>query len=125
MANDAMLNARPDADWMNVLLRARQIRTDTLVALAETWAERPDLVIAHLDALAATVERRGAAWDSAVDDAEGDLQMDEADMSLDETRALQLADELRAAASQTLAARLRASAARPIPFPHQQDRSAA
>lgn len=122
MAYDAELNAVIDPMWMAVLLRARDIRNDTLRTLAEAWAEQPDLVIRALDQLAAVVEQAGPGWDAAVTDAESDLQMGEAHVRLDETRAVQLADELRDAAGQTLAARLRTS---PIPFPSQQDRSAA
>jgi hypothetical protein len=122
MAHDAELNAQLDPLWHAVLLRARDIRNDTLRTLAEAWAEQPDLVIRALDQLAAVVEQGGPAWDAAVVDTESDLQMGEAHVSLDETRALQLADELRVAAGQTLAARLRTT---PIPFPNQQDRSAA
>lgn len=121
MATDAELNAGLDPLWHAVLLRARGIRNDTLRTLAEAWAEKPDLVIRALDQLAAVVEQAGPGWDAAVDDAESDLQMDEAHISLDETQALQLAAELRDAASQTLAARLRTT---PIPFPNQQGRAA-
>jgi hypothetical protein len=126
MAHDAELNAQIDPMGMAVVLRARDIRNDDLAAIAEVWAEKRDLVIEHLDRLAAAVERRGAAWDTAVDDAECSWQMDEAHVRLDETQALQLAGELRDAAGQTLAARARA--AQPpvhLYLPSQQDRSAA
>ena len=126
MAYDAEPSAQIDPMWMAVLLRARDIRNDTLRTLAEVWAEQPDLVIRALDQLAAVVEQGGPAWDAAIDDAESDLQMDEAHVRLDETRALQLADELRDAAGLTLAARAR-TAQPPVHLylPSQQDRSAA
>ncbi|MFI6443784.1 hypothetical protein [Kitasatospora sp. NPDC050543] len=124
MARDEMLNADTSpAGAFHVLLRVRGIRYDTLAAVAEMWLTDRDLVEEHLDRLAAVVERRGAQWDAEVDDAECSWQMDEAHVELDETQALQLADELRDAAGRTFGHESRAAAA--IPFPHQQNRSAA
>jgi hypothetical protein len=119
MAHDAELNAQLDPMWTAVLLRARGIRNDTLAAIAEKWITDRDKVLELLDQLADTVEQQGSAWDAAVTDAECDLQMGEAHISLDETRALQLADDLRDAAGRTLAARLRTATPGPIAFPRQ------
>jgi len=118
------LSARIDASWMSVLLRVDQIRTDTLRAIAEAWAENPDMVAGILDRLAeaATFGPVGA-WEAAALDAEADLQMDMPETALSEIQAEQLADELSAAARATLSARLRGP--RLVELPAQQNRSAA
>jgi hypothetical protein len=121
MARDEMLNATTSPGGsFHVLLRARQIRNDTLAAIAEMWLTDRDLVEEHLDRLAAAVECRGGQWDAEVDDAECSWQMAEAHTELNEAQALQLADELRDAAGRTFGWESRA--ARSIPFPQQQDR---
>lgn len=124
---DARLNAHNDAMRMHVILRADDIRSNTLRAIAEAWNENPDRVGALLDQLAAVVEQGGPAWDAAVLDTEADLQMDDAEIELDEQQGRQLADELDEAAARTLGARLRAAtpAATPITFPSQRNGSQA
>lgn len=121
---DDRLNAHNDPAWMRVILRADDIRNNTLRVLAEAWNENPERVGQLLALLGAVVEQGGPAWDAAVLDLESDLQMDDAEIELDEQQARQLADELDEAAARTIGARLRAAtpAATPIAFPHQQDR---
>lgn len=122
MGRDLDLNARADAGWHSVRLRVEKVRNDTLRALAGAWAEDREGTAAILDQLAAALPGPIEAWDRAAQDAESDLQMDRPEVALDETRALQLADELRDAAAKTHTARLRSE---PIVLPGQQDRSAA
>lgn len=114
------LSARISPDWTSAILRADQIRTDTLRALAEAWAENPDLVTAVLDRLAeAATSGPVGAWEAAALDAEADLQMDMPEMRLSEIQAERLADELEAASRATLSARLRGP--RLVEAPIQQD----
>lgn len=121
MGRDLSLTAGTDAAWLHVELTAAEIRTATLRALAELWVEDPDVVTGVLDRLADAHQAGPVeAWDAAMEDAESDLRMAPAVVVMDATRALQLADELRDAAKQTLGARVRA-----IPVPTQADRSAA
>lgn len=126
---DARLNAHNDPMWMRVILRADDIRNDTLRVLAEAWNEDPDRVTTLLEQLAATVQQGGGAWDAAVLDLESDLQMDDAEIELDEQQARTLADELDAAAARTIGARLRTTIpvapATPITFPNQRNGSQA
>jgi len=120
---DARLNATNDPMWMRVILRADDIRSDTLRVLAEAWNEDPERVGELLGRLADVVGQGGPAWDAAVLDLESDLQMDDAEISLNGDEATRLADELDAAAARTLGSRLRnTTPAEPLTFPHQQDR---
>lgn len=116
---DASLYAAIDAFGSNVVLHSDEIRAATLRAIAECWAEDRDRAITILDQLAAAAGGSCEQWDSAVVDAEADFQMPYPHVELDETQALQLADEIREAASRTFSARSRAG--QQIPFPHQQD----
>jgi len=122
MARDLDLNADINPGWHHVVLRVEAVRNDTLRALAEAWAEDRDGVTLVLNQLAAALPGPIEAWDAAAQDAEIDLQMDRPEVVLDETRALQLADELTEAAGKTFTARLRTE---PVALPGQQDRRAA
>jgi hypothetical protein len=124
MGRDLDLQADNDPSWTSVRLRVEAIRNDTLRVIAEAWAEDRSGTEILLDQLAAALPGPIEAWDAAAQDAEGDLQMDRPEIVLDETRALQLADELRGAAARTSTARM-AAEVEPIPFPSQQDRRTA
>jgi hypothetical protein len=120
---DASLHATIDAFGNNVVLHSDEIRAATLRAIVDCWGEDRDRAITILDQLAQAADGSCEQWDSAVVDAETDFQMPYPHVELDETRALQLADEIRAAAGRTFAARSRAGQS--IPFPHQQDQGRA
>lgn len=114
---DASLHASIDAFGNNVLLHSDEIRGATLRAIVDCWGEDRERAIEILDQLAAAADGSCEQWDSAVVNAETDFQMPYPHVELDETRALQFADEIRTAASRTFSARSRAG--QTIPFPHQ------
>lgn len=124
MAMDAGLFAKVDAFGLNVVLHSDGIRGGTLRAIAELWGTDPAAAAELLDGLAATVDGPCEAWDEAVIAAEVGFQMSYPEEELDETQALQLADELRDAARLTFSARIRADkpVEFPRPLPRQQDR---
>jgi hypothetical protein len=116
MARDESLNARPDVNWVRVVLRDRMTTELMWRALAEVWAEKPDLVADQLDRLAEALG--GGGWDTALDDVESDLRMPESEVELREDEARRLACELTTAADLTSTARRRAE---PIQLPTQRD----
>lgn len=120
---DASLNAKVDTFGAYVVLHSDEIRGVTLKTIAQMWGEDRDKAIELMDSLATAVDGPSEAWDEAVIDFETDSQMPYPELELDETRALQLADELRDAAGRTFAAKCRAG--QTIPLPDQQNRSAA
>lgn len=117
---DASLNAKTDTYGAHVVLHSDEIRGVTLRTIAELWGTDRAGAAELLDKLAAAVDGPCEAWDEAVIDFETDSQMPYPELELDETRALQLADELRDAAARTFGARCRAE--QTIPFPRQQGR---
>lgn len=120
-----MVHARINPMWMHVILRARGVRYETLRTLAEAWNGNQQDVIDSIAALAAVVDEGGPAWDSAVEDVEADLQMDEAEVELTHLDATRLADELLGAAALTMSARREAAlVAEVVDFPRQQGEAA-
>ena len=120
---DASLYAELHTYGSVVTLHSDEIRDITLRTIAELWGTDRDLAVKLLTKLAKAVDGSCEEWDAAVIDFETDSQMSYPEVELDETRALQLADELRDAAGRTFTARLRAD--QRLAFPHQQDRQAA
>ena len=120
---DASLHASIDAFGSNVVLHSDEIRGATLRAIVDCWGEDRARAIAILDQLAKAADGPCEQWDSAVIDAETDFQMPYPHVELDETRALQFADEIRDAARRTFSARSRAD--QPIQLPRQQDQERA
>ncbi|WKD36559.1 hypothetical protein [Streptomyces xanthophaeus] len=94
------LSVRLDATWAAGILRADQIRHDTLVSLVAHWGSdeaRAD-IIAQLDALAeAVISPREGELDVLVQNVEDAAAMDDAETSLNLARLLRLRDELDAA----------------------------
>ncbi|MBT2449439.1 hypothetical protein J7F03_20575 [Streptomyces sp. ISL-43] len=124
------LSIRRDATWLSGILRADQIRHDTLVSLVATWGD-PDArddILAQLDALAEAVQSpREGELDHLLDAVEDAAGMDDAETGLDLTAALRLRGELDALI--TVLARFNpAAAARPVllaKVPTQSERGAA
>ncbi|MFI8278565.1 hypothetical protein ACIGBH_27565 [Streptomyces sp. NPDC085929] len=129
-AQEPGLSVRLDATWLHGILRADQIRRDTLLSLVATWADddtRADTVLC-LDALAEAVQSpREGELDGllgAVEDAAG---MDDAEVRIDLHTALRLRAELDAAIAK-LARFNPAAAIRPVllaKVPGQPERGAA
>lgn len=117
---DASLFAKVHTYGSSVVLHSDGIRDITLRSIAELWGNDRDLAVELLTNLAKAADGPAAQWDEAVIDFETDSQMPNPEVELDETRALQLADELRDAAGRTFSARRRAD--QTLAFPHQQDR---
>jgi hypothetical protein len=117
---DASLFAKVHTYGSTVTLHSDEIRGATLRAIAELWGNDRDLAVELLTNLAAAADGPAAQWDEAVIDFETDSQMPDPEVELDETRALQLADELRDAAGHTFSARRRAD--QTLALPGQQDR---
>ncbi|GAA3717863.1 hypothetical protein [Streptomyces tremellae] len=115
-SSNPQLSARASADWLSVVLRVDQIRTDTLVQLVQHWAD-PDSredVIAQLDALAeALAAPREGELDALVEHVEDAAAMDAAETRMTRAEAWRLAAELGAAARRS-----------PIGLPVQRDRRA-
>jgi hypothetical protein len=116
---DASLYAKVDVFGSVVVLHSDEIRGATLRAIAELWGNDRDGAMELLGKLAKAVDGPAAQWDEAVVDFETDSQMPYPELELDETRALQLADELRDAAGRTFSARRRAD--QTLTLPAQQD----
>ncbi|MEV6569986.1 hypothetical protein [Streptomyces sp. NPDC051577] len=99
------LSIRPDVTRLSGILRADQIRHDTLVVLVAGWGDddtRED-VIAQLDTLAeAVTSPREGELDHLVEAVEAAASMDDAEVALDWARLLRLRDELNAVISSTL-----------------------
>lgn len=91
------LSLRPDATWMHGILRADQIRHDTLVSLAVAWGTdegREDLIL-QLDALAEAMHApREGELDHLVAAVEGAAGMDYAEIPVDLHTLLRLRSEL-------------------------------
>ncbi|MFD9569932.1 hypothetical protein ACFWBI_08820 [Streptomyces sp. NPDC059982] len=118
------LSIRLDAGWFAGLLRADQIRRDTLLSLAVAWGTdegRDDLTL-QLDALAEAMHspRGDGELDQLLDAVEGAAGMDDAETVLDLARLLRLRDELDA----VIAAVGRFNPAAVAQLPRQQDRRA-
>lgn len=94
------LSVRLDATWAAGILRADQIRRDTLVELVAHWGSdeaRAD-IIAQLDALAeAVTSPREGELDALVQHVEDAAAMDDAETELDLHTALRLRAELDSA----------------------------
>lgn len=93
------MSVRLRPDWLAAILRADQIRHDTLVSLVAHWAseEARQDVIAQLDALAdAVTAPREGELDALVQHVEDAAAMDDAETGLDLHAALRLRDELDA-----------------------------
>lgn len=124
------LSFRLDSTWLYGILRADQIRHDTLVSLATAWGTdkgREDIIL-QLDALAEAVQSpREGELDALVEAVEGAAGMDYAETRLDLTAALRLRGELDALI--TVLARFNSkAAARPVllaKVPVQPERGAA
>ncbi|MFG2617754.1 hypothetical protein ACGFXC_08995 [Streptomyces sp. NPDC048507] len=123
------LSIRLDTGWFAGLLRADQIRRDTLTSLAVAWGTeegRDDLVL-QLDALAEAMSsaRGDGELDHLLDAVEGAAGMDDAEVTVDLGRLLRLRAELDAAI--TVLARFNPAAARPVllsKVPGQPERAA-
>lgn len=93
------LSFRLDATWLSGILRADQIRRDTLLSLATAWGSdegREDITL-QLDALAEAMQSpRDGELDSLLDAVEGAAAMDDAEVPLDMARLLRLRAELDA-----------------------------
>ncbi|MFE3578768.1 hypothetical protein [Streptomyces vinaceus] len=93
------LSIRLDATWLSGILRADQIRRDTLLSLATAWGSdegREDLTL-QLDALAEAMQSpRDGELDDLLDAIEGAAAMDDAEVPLDMARLLRLRAELDA-----------------------------
>ncbi|MFJ8163854.1 hypothetical protein ACIRBY_23405 [Streptomyces sp. NPDC096136] len=91
------LSIRLDATWLHGILRADQIRRDTLVSLVATWTEdeaREDVVL-QLDALAeAVTSPREGELDALIEAVEDAAAMDDAEVRIDLATALRLRAEL-------------------------------
>lgn len=124
MSHDADLNARVDTFGAVVNLTARGIRNADLRQLAEAFANDREHVIAELAQLAAGLDRPAEGWDESVIDFEVNVQLDEAEIRLDERQARQLAAELDCAADRTFSARSREGRPLTVPMPRQLDRRA-
>lgn len=110
------LSIRPNATWLGGVLRADQIRHDTLVSLVATWSndEAREDIILQLDALAEAVQSpREGELDHLVTAVEDAAAMDDAETGLDLRAALRLRGELDAVIT-TLARFNPAAAARPV-----------
>lgn len=117
MGHDESLHARTDGAGLRVVLRDRLVADQMWRALAEVWAEKPDLVMEQLDQLAAALPCVAGGWDEAVASVEGDLQLPEAEVELSTSDARRLAGELFAAAAGTLRSRVTAL----TDLPHQRE----
>ncbi|MFD5509166.1 hypothetical protein ACFWIB_15495 [Streptomyces sp. NPDC127051] len=93
------LSFRLDATWLSGILRADQIRRDTLLSLAVAWSTdegREDLTL-QLDALAEAMQSpRDGELDNLLDAIEGAAAIDDAETRIDLAAALRLRDELDA-----------------------------
>lgn len=98
-SNKPPLSFETGVTHLHALLRADQIRTDTLVQLVQHWAsddESRDQVIAALDELAAVVGSvaREGELDAAVEEVEDVAGMDTARIEVGLLDARRMADEL-------------------------------
>lgn len=96
-AQEPGLSVRVDATWLAGILRADQIRHDTLVSLVAHWGneEAREDVIAQLDALAEAVcSPREGELDHLVTAVEDAAAMDDAETRIDLHTALRLRAEL-------------------------------
>ncbi|MFB6809460.1 hypothetical protein [Streptomyces sp. NPDC056387] len=94
------LSIRLDATWLSGILRADQIRRDTLVSLVATWGsdEAREDVVLQLDALAeAVTSPREGELDALIEAVESAAAMDDAEIRMDLHTALRLRAELDAA----------------------------
>ncbi|MFJ3170597.1 hypothetical protein ACIPJK_07405 [Streptomyces roseus] len=115
-AQEPGLSLRLDATWLAGILRADQIRRDTLISLATAWASdegREDIAL-HLDALAEAMQSpRDGELDHLVEAVQGAASMDDAEVRIDLHTALRLRAELDAVIA-TLGRFNPAAAARPV-----------
>jgi hypothetical protein len=98
-AQEPGLSFRVDATWLAGILRADQIRHDTLVSLVAHWGndEAREDILRQLDALADAVgSPREGELDSLVDAVEDAAAMDDAETRIDLHTALRLRNELNA-----------------------------
>ncbi|MEW1638597.1 hypothetical protein AB0469_31635 [Streptomyces sp. NPDC093801] len=120
------LSIRPDTMWLAGILRADQIRRDTLVSLVATWGDdeaREDILL-QLDALAeAVASPREGELDHLIGAVEDAAAMDDAEVRIDLAAALRLRAELDAVI-ETLGRFNPAAVARPVALPRRQDRRA-
>lgn len=123
-AQEPGLSVRVDATWLAGILRADQIRRDTLVSLAVAWGSdegREDITL-QLDALAEAMQApREGELDHLINAVEGAAGMHDAETRIDLHTALRLRTELDAVIAKL--GRFNPAAAR-RPFPRQQDRRA-
>lgn len=86
------------SDWLQGVLRADQVRYDTLVQLVAGWGDEDtrDAVIEALDHLAEVVRspRAEGVLDAAVDNVEGVAGMETAQVEVDQFTAVRLYGEL-------------------------------
>lgn len=91
------LSIRLDATWLSGILRADQVRYDTIVSLATAWGtdEGREDVALQLDALAEAMQSpREGELDQLVEAVEGAAAMDDAEVPLTLRNALRLRAEL-------------------------------
>lgn len=94
------LSIRPDTMQLAGILRADQIRHDTLIQLVQHWGsdEARSDTIAQLDALADAVQSpRDGELDALIENVETAAAMDDAEISIDLHTALRLSTELNTA----------------------------
>ncbi|MFJ3834501.1 hypothetical protein ACIPY6_03170 [Streptomyces sp. NPDC090054] len=125
-SSEPQLSIRLDAGWFAGILRADQIRRNTLMSLVATWGD-PDArddILAQLDALAEAVQSpREGELDALVEAVEGAAGMDDAEATLFLAQLLRLRAELDDVIAKV--GRFNpAAVARPIVLPRQQDRRA-
>ncbi|MFF4576877.1 hypothetical protein ACFY15_00470 [Streptomyces sp. NPDC001373] len=124
------LSIRLDTMWLSGILRADQIRRDTLVSLVATWAEDEarENVVLQLDALAkAVTSPKEGELDHLIEAVEDAAAMDDAEVRIDLTAALRLRAELDAVI-ETLGRFNPAAVVRPVLLakaPGQPERGAA
>ncbi|THA56140.1 hypothetical protein [Streptomyces sp. A1136] len=125
-SSEPQLSVRLRADWLAGILRADQVRHDTLVSLAVAWGSdeaREDISL-QLDALAEAMQSpREGELDHLVQAVEDAAAMDYPEVEIDLRAALRLRAELDAVI-EALGRFNPAATARPVLLARQQDRRA-
>lgn len=124
-AQEPGLSVRVDATWLAGILRADQIRRDTLLSLVAHWGsdEAREDIIRQLDALGEAVcSPREGELDSLVTAVEDAAAMDDPEIPIALHTALRVRNELDAVIA--VLGRFNPAAVARRPFPRQQDRRA-